>query len=287
MLRAQREAFGGGVSHFQTPLPQILRGWRRSNLPPPARGGGSEYSVEMDPFLACEAAVRGHDPDRYFSALFAPEGSRRHLFALYALNHELAHVAEVVHEPMMGEIRLQWWREGIEGARKDEPRRHDVLEALAEAFKSRELPHRLFDEMIDARAADFTPGGFANDRERDHYLDATSANLMRLGSRVLGAGDSLDTLAREAGLAYGLAGLLRSQTHHASRGKSFLPNSETATHDARAHFARAREHRIPREAMAAFLPGSLVPLYLRESGADVPLHRKQLAMLWSAVRGRL
>jgi len=238
-------------------------------------------------FLACEAAVRGHDPDRYFSALFAPEAKRRHLFALYALNHELAHVAEAVREPMMGEIRLQWWREGLEGARKGEPRSHDVLKALAETFKAHDLPQRLFDEMIDARAADFSGAPFAHDRERDLYLDATSGNLMRLAARLLGAGAGLDTLAHNAGLAYGLAGLLRSEAHHTARGKRYLPNSETARHDARAHFASAREHRIPRDTVPAFLPASLVPLYLRESGADVPLHRRQLAMLWSAVRGRL
>jgi len=241
----------------------------------------------MDPFLACEAIVRGHDPDRYLSALFAPEAKRRHLFALYALNHELAHVAEAVREPMMGEIRLQWWREGIEGARKGEPRVHGVLEALAETFKACDLPQRLFDAMIDARAADFSGTPFANDRARDLYLDATSANLMRLTACALDGGNSLDVLAHDAGLAYGLAGLLRSEAHHTSRGKRFLPNIETARHDARAHFDQARQQRIPRETMAAFLPAALVPLYLRDPRADVALHRKQLAMLWSAARGRL
>lgn len=238
-------------------------------------------------FAGCEATVRRFDPDRYFAALFAPEARRRHLFALYALNHELAHVGEAVREPMMGEIRLQWWREGLEGARKGEPRRHDVLEALSETFKSLELPQLLFDELIDARAADFSEAPFFNDRERDLYLDATSANLMRLAARVLGAGDLFDALARDAGIAYGLAGLLRSQSHHAARGKQFLSNAQTVAHDARAHFTRAREQRIPRETIAAFLPAALVPLYLRDRKADVALYRKQLTMLWSAVRRRL
>ena len=61
--------------------------------------------------------MRKHDPDRYFSALFAPADRRPFLFALYAFNHELAHVGESVREPMIGEIRLQWWRETLDGAR--------------------------------------------------------------------------------------------------------------------------------------------------------------------------
>jgi phytoene synthase len=238
-------------------------------------------------FTACEAIVRRADPDRYFSAPFAPEEKRRHLFALYALNHELAHVAEAVREPMIGEIRLQWWREGLEGARKGDPRPHDVLRAVAETFRAVELPQRLFDEMFDARAADFAPGPFANDRERDGYLDATSGNLIRLAVRILGEGDALDGLAGDAGIAYGLAGLLRSQEHHAARGKLFLTNADTARKDAQMRLEAARRTRIPREAMPAFLPASLVPLYLKNQQRDVPLYRKQLAMLAAALRRRV
>src|ERR1041384_3406995 len=74
----------------------------------PALGWEREYSVHMNSaFAACEAMVRRADPDRYFSALFAPAETRPLLFALYAFNHELARIGEVVHQPMTGEIRLQ------------------------------------------------------------------------------------------------------------------------------------------------------------------------------------
>src|SRR3954452_23234475 len=155
-------------------------------------------------FAACEAAVRRADPDRYFSALFAPADKRPLLFALYAFNHELARIGETVREPMMGEIRLQWWREALEEAREDKPRAHDVSRALFELFRRVELPASIFRAMMDARAFDFSPEPFANDAARDEYLDATSGNLMRLAARVLGAGGAYDGLAREAGIVYGL-----------------------------------------------------------------------------------
>src|SRR3954466_5773874 len=94
-------------------------------------------------FAACEATVRRADPDRYFAALFAPAEKRPLLFALYAFNHELARIGEVVHEPMMGEIRLQWWRETLEGAREGKPRTHDVARAMAELFMRVDLPAEL------------------------------------------------------------------------------------------------------------------------------------------------
>ncbi len=239
-------------------------------------------------FAACEAMVRRFDPDRYFSALFAPAPVRPLLFALYAFNHELARIAEVVRDPMMGDIRLQWWRETLQQAREGRPRAHDVAGALSDLFSRLDLPLQLFDAMLDARAFDSSPEPFADDAARDAYLDATSGTLMRLAARVLGVGAAQDALAGEAGLAYGLAGLIRSQAFHRGRGKVFLADaSSAAAMDAREHLARARRLPRPGAALAAFLPATLVPLYLRRSTKDVPLYRKQIALLSAALRGRI
>ena len=92
----------------------------------------------MDAILANRlgASVRAADPDRYFSALFAPPAARPWLFALYAFNHEVARVAETVREPMLGAIRLEWWRETVEGAPMGAPRNHDVAKGLAALFQA-------------------------------------------------------------------------------------------------------------------------------------------------------
>src|SRR3569623_1855512 len=93
----------------------------------------------MDAALANRlgASVRAADPDRYFSALFAPAAARPLLFALYAFNAEVARVAETVREPMLGAIRLEWWRETSEGAAMGAPRHHDVARGLASLFADR------------------------------------------------------------------------------------------------------------------------------------------------------
>src|ERR1700742_1024834 len=119
-----------------------------------------------DPFEACAKAVRKYDPDRYFSALFAPADKRPFLFALYALNHELAHVGESIREPMIGEIRLQWWRETLEGARTGTPRPHDVARAMAATFAKVDLPAALIAAIIDARSFDLNRGPFPDAASR-------------------------------------------------------------------------------------------------------------------------
>jgi phytoene synthase len=288
----------------------------------PKGPSGKPGGLLLGPFEACTRTVRERDPDRYFSALFAPADVRPLLFALYAFNHELARVAETVREPMMGEIRLQWWREVLDEARAGRARRHDVAEALLQMVQRCDLPGTLFDAMIDARSFDSSADTFPDFASLEAYCDATGGNLMRLAARVLGAGDSHDALAREAGIAYSLTGLLRTLPFHAARHKLYLPLdllgilaitqddvfahhdggklkaviNQTALH-ARDHLAKARDMARPKKALPALLPASLVPLYLRRMTrswydpflhtADVPLHRRQMTLLGAAMRGRI
>ena len=55
---------------------------------------------------------------------------------------------------------------------------------------------------------------------------------------------------------------------------------------ARDHFLAARRVR-PRAALPAILPAALVPVYLRRMGKDVPIHRRQMALLSAAMRRKL
>lgn len=271
---------------------------------------------------ACEVTVREHDPDRYLSALFAPAQRRPLLFVLYAFNYEIARIAESVREPMMGEIRLQWWREAVEGARSGHPRAHDVVLALAHLFERCDAPAALFDALIDARARDAHDETFADIAALEDYADATAGGVMRIAARVLGTGDDHDPLARAAGIAYGLTGLLRALPFHAMRHKLYLPRDMVArealspdalfagrerdkvkaamaavAERAHFHFEAARAFAKPGEAFASVLPAATVPAYLKQmtkrnfdpfvTRAELPLYRRQLSMLRARVRGQI
>ena len=220
----------------------------------------------MAPFAACEETVRRHDPDRYFAALFAPEDKRGSLFALYAFYDELAHAGRAAQEPMLREIRLAWWRETLDGARAGKPRDHDVARALAATLAVHALPEEPFARMIAARARSVR--AFTEDEAEEFGADTAGA-LMGLAARILGA--EADGLAREAGIAYALAG------QHFGAVETAAP--------ARRHFAAARAMAMPRAALPAFLPAALVPLYLKR--AEPALWRKQAVLLLAGLRGRL
>ena len=79
-----------------------------------------------------EDIVRLRDRDRYLSTFFAPDDKRPHLLALYAFNAEILKVRNTVSEPNLGMIRLQWWRDTIEGIYAGNPvPGYAVAEALA------------------------------------------------------------------------------------------------------------------------------------------------------------
>ena len=79
--------------------------------------------------------------------------------ALYAFNRELAKIAEMVSEPTLGLIRLQWWREAEHGNSLTSSRRcHEVVLAFADTIRTIGLPRELVESLIDAREADLELG---------------------------------------------------------------------------------------------------------------------------------
>jgi 15-cis-phytoene synthase len=172
---------------------------------------------------AIATLVRRHDPDRFLTALFAPPGKRDALLTLYAFNHELARAREVVSEPPLALIRLQWWREVVEGA----VRRHDVAEPLAAAIVAGQLDRGDLLALIDAREIEAEPS-IETLQAWLVYLRGSAGGLAVAAGRLLGA-SGLDDL-RRAGAAYGVAGLLRSVPAHARQGRCLLPEEVLAEH---------------------------------------------------------
>ena len=80
----------------------------------------------------CRIQCRTYDYDRYFAAVTAPADIRRGLLALYAFNYEIASIRERVSETLIGEMRLQWWRDTISEFLS--LGRHDITTEVASAF---------------------------------------------------------------------------------------------------------------------------------------------------------
>ncbi|MBM3644289.1 MAG: hypothetical protein FJX02_08110 [Alphaproteobacteria bacterium] len=129
----------------------------------------------------CLTAVRAADRARFLAGLFAPEGVRRRLFALAAFEIELGRTRLVTSEPMLGRIRLEWWREALrEAGGAGAPRAVPVAQALAEALRASGSDAGPLIAMVDAREAELE-----GDLDIDGYATAAAA----VATGFVGVGD--------------------------------------------------------------------------------------------------
>ncbi len=172
-------------------------------------------------FQHCAALVREADRDRYLATLFAPGKHREALLALYAFNVEIARVRDLAREPMPGEIRLQWWREVLGGERQSEARAHPVAAALRETLMRYKLAASPLLGLIDARTFDLYDEPMATLADLQRYGEQTDAAVFAMAGQILGA--AAETMTREAGLAFAMAGMLSAFAKHVSRRQLYLP----------------------------------------------------------------
>jgi phytoene synthase len=171
------------------------------------------------------------DPDRYLATLFAPSSARNDLFALYALNVELARIGERVSEPDLGKIKLQWWREALARAGSGEATASPVADAIGSLLQRHPDAAQPVGRMIDAREFDAAVKIMPDMAALENYLDATAGSLFAAAA-IVGGDDAhqFDQLCQAAGRAYGLTGLMRSLPVHAAAGRCDLPDDLLRRH---------------------------------------------------------
>lgn len=183
--------------------------------------------------------VRRLDPDRFLCTLFAAPSRREALFALYAFNLEVARIRELVSEPLLGAMRLQWWRETIAGIYSGSPEvgaAGEVVAGLAEAVRRFGLTRGHFERLLAARAFDLDEERLPDLDALLAYAEGTSATLTALALEVLWPQESAArgprklpeaalAAGRDVGIAWALTGLLRAVGFHARARRLYLPQS--------------------------------------------------------------
>jgi 15-cis-phytoene synthase len=276
-------------------------------------------------FAACESSLRegsGADRAAWLASLFIPAVARPHVQALYAFDREIARVPDIVSQPALGEIRMQWWVEAIEGSRAGEAASHPLAAALFDTVKRFNLPREALVALVEARRFDLYADPMPSLNDLEGYCGETHGVLMRLagiivaGGRDPGGADA----AGHAGVAVGVARILAGLPAQAARSQCYIPRDVLAQHGAlpeavaagvaspaleaalaqmreiarsHARAAQAAAAGMERDARVALLPVALVePLLKRmekrgfdpfRDSAEPPQWRTQWA-LWRAAR---
>ena len=251
--------------------------------------------------------LRRRDPDRFFTALFAPPARRETLFLLYAFDHELARARAVTREPMVALMRLAWWREVVEGA----VRAHEVAAPLGEALAAGLLRRDDLLGVIEAREIEAEPE-IPTRADWRAYLLGSAGGIAVAAGRLLGAPEP--EALRPYGAAWGAACVLGGVAAAARQGRCLLPADVLAAHglspeavasapdaaalhpvravlatEVRGWLAAGRGVRLPRAAVAAALPAVLARRDLARPGVPARDGRglgDRLAVLRAGMLGR-
>jgi phytoene synthase len=249
-------------------------------------------------YAHCGEILRDADRDAWLAALFAPAEARRHIHTIYAFAAEIGSVRARVSQPLLGEMRLRWHVDALEGSDGAGAHAHPVMGALLDTIERFGLPRAEFVRLLEARRFDLYDDPMPTLAALEDYCRATAAQPMAWAARILGEPDS-EAAARaidNAGIALGLAKILRAPMRGAATGPRFVPADLLARGGAALEeLRRTAQNRYESARLAAadmgagraaLLPASVVPLYLtsKRRDGDPPLWRRQWRM-WRAARG--
>jgi 15-cis-phytoene synthase len=283
------------------------------------------FSPPQESLLAVRDSARAYAFDYYLAALLAPRACREDLIALAAFIGEIERVPLLVSDPALGEIRIKWWLDWLDGVGGQARSGNPVADVLGEVIRRRQLPVGVLAELVEARALELYAQPFADKPSFHDYLFKTSGASALVSAQILGRRTPDDETAaglRALGCAYGAARQLLRLPHLASRGRwgltsgkveveatALLDGDERQRADARRKDAIVEAWLLLRKAddclkgdvceafrMGAGLPAALAGPYLTAlerqgdwltSAADIsPL--KRVWRLWRARRtGRL
>jgi phytoene synthase len=215
-----------------------------------------------------DGLIRRVDPDRWMSSRFiADEAARADVITLYAFDHELARAPKVASNPLIGEIRLTWWREVLDEVETGKPvRQHPTALALAELMTRKALGRAGLEALIDARYRELDSEPMTLD-EALTWARETGGAVAVLAAGLLDPGASADA-ARAGGMAWAIGRLMRT---------AGLTGPEAVA-------ALKRERHAARGLSAAAFPAIAHAALAPEGGSDLS---RQGRLIWAVLKGRL
>lgn len=179
----------------------------------------------QDTGAICLNMLRDLDRDRYLACLLSPEDKRPALAALYAFNAEIARIRDAVREPLPGEVRMQWWRDLLEGNAHGDSQANPVVAGLMDCVDKYRLPRPTLINLLEARIFDLYDDPFEDRNALEGYAGETASAIIQLASLILdpqAAAGSADA-AGHAGVAQAMAGMMLLAPLHRRRGQVYIP----------------------------------------------------------------
>jgi phytoene synthase len=148
------------------------------------------------------ALTNGADPLRDLAVSYAPKGARAGVTALFALDAALGRILRTTSEPMVGQMRLAWWREALARLDVTASPAEPVLQAVARDALPLGATGGALARMVDGW--EILLGDLGDDALTSHAIERGVVLFEQVG-RVTGA--SPDDPLAPAGQGWALADL--------------------------------------------------------------------------------
>lgn len=171
-------------------------------------------------------ALKQADRSLYSAILYAPVHSREAIATLHLFERETARVRDLISEPLPGEIRLQWWRDVIEGERGGEAAAHPLASCLLKVIDQYGLSQQSLAQLTQARIFDVYDDSMPTLNDLEGYCGETWSTIFQASAQVLGNGTPPPTgdAAGHAGVAYGISLTASRAGVHRARGQVYVPD---------------------------------------------------------------
>ncbi|MDV7338784.1 squalene/phytoene synthase family protein [Terasakiella sp. A23] len=179
----------------------------------------------------CAQEIQKTDHDQFLCGLYASDDTRDAFYALQLFAIETTRIRDMVNEPQLGHMRIQWWRDLIDGVYADQEAHSEngTHREFIEAIRPKKIDKALFERYLNARSFDLEDQAHDDLPALMRYLEATGGSIAQMKANVLGA-DNLETAAR-IGTAQGLCDLMKTLPYQARTGRCKIPKSLLKKHD--------------------------------------------------------
>ncbi|KAI9435375.1 isoprenoid synthase domain-containing protein [Russula earlei] len=192
---------------------------------PTGRTGTDEYHAY------CKDFVQRHDYEAYLVSRLYPVCKRSGYFAIKAFYDELAMIQDNVSSSIVGEMRIQFWRDAVKALVDGRPPHHPIALALHDTWRNAQLQPYHLRRIVDARSEELRGSSHLTMDSVMAHAEATASTHYYLLLSLLGlSSDTFLHAASHLGVAHCISTLLRALPYHASKGRMVIPAEITARH---------------------------------------------------------
>jgi phytoene/squalene synthetase len=178
----------------------------------------------------CGQEIQKVDHDQFLCGLYAPDEHRDDFYALCLFAHETARIRDMVKEPHLGLIRLQWWRDVVEAVYTDrqDHSENGTHKEFVKTLQTKTIDKGLLDRYLNARAFDMEDQTHDDLPALMRYLEATGGSINHMKACFLNP----DTMpaAQKIGTAQALCDVIKTLPYQARSGKCKIPVSLRKKH---------------------------------------------------------